>query len=360
MSVPKAEFFSNPPARHDSSLIRAMRNKESGWQLAPIALFVYNRPEHTRRTVESLRANIWAGQSDLFVFSDAAKKESAAAAVEAVRKFIRTIDGFKSVTVIERERNFGLANSVIAGTTQLCEAFGRLIAVEDDLLTSSDFLSFMNCALERYADEPKVFSVSGFNFAVGAPQQYPFDAFYSYRSSSLGWGTWKSRWQKADWLVSDYQQFSADRNQQQLFNRGGQDLSDMLASQMAGRIDSWAIRWAYTHFKQRGLALLSLRPRVFHIGADGSGTHTRKGSLRQSPLTCNLKSEFHFPRTVEIEPSLVSELHKLLRPSIARKIFRYLRRISPANKRFNSGANVQLDAEQSEAGKGLGSIVDQV
>ncbi len=358
MSVPEANSFMKPPAARDSSPPSVMLHKESGRQLAPIALFVYNRPEHTRRTVESLRANTLACQSDLFVFSDAAKKESATAAVEAVRKFIRTIDGFNSVTIIERERNYGLANSIIGGVSDVCNKFGRVVAIEDDLLTTADFLTFMNQALDRFADEPKIFSVSGFNFAIGAPEHYPFDAFYSYRSSSLGWGTWKSRWQKADWSVSDYNNFCADRNQQELFNRGGKDLSDMLASQMAGRIDSWAIRWAYTHFKQHGLALLSLRSRVFHIGADGSGTHTRRGSLRQSPLTCSSKTEFHFPRTLEVEPSLVSELQKLLRPSIARKIFRYLRRISRRAGGFNATTNVQLGAEQSEAGKGLGSIVD--
>jgi len=359
MSVPESNLFIDPSAARDSSPASVMSHKESVRQLAPIALFVYNRPEHIRRTVESLRANILARQSDLFVFSDAAKKESAAA-VEAVRKFIRTIDGFKSLTIIERERNCGLANSIIAGVSHVCNRFGRVVAIEDDLLTTADFLTFMNQALDRFADEPKIFSVSGFNFAIGAPQHYPFDAFCSYRSSSLGWGTWKSRWQKADWSVSDYNKFSADRNQQELFNRGGEDLSDMLASQMAGRIDSWAIRWAYTHFKQHGLALLSLRSRVFHIGADGSGTHTRRGSLRQSPLACSSKTEFHFPRTVEIEPPFASDMKKLLRPSIARKIFRYLRRISPATKRFNSDATVELRAEQLEAGKGLGSIVDQV
>src|SRR5258708_3848645 len=284
MSVPEANSFMNTPAARDSSPASVVSHKESVRQLAPIALFVYNRPEHTRRTVESLRANTLACQSDLFVFSDAGKKESAAA-VEAVRKFIRTIDGFNSVTIIERERNCGLANSIIAGVSHVCNEFGRVVAIADDLLTTADFLTFMNQALDRFADEPKIFSVSGFNFAVGAPQHYPFDAFCSYRSSSLGWGTWESRWQKADWSVSDYNGFSADRNQQELFNRCGEDLSDMPASQMTGRIDSWAICRAYTHFKQHGRALLSLRPKGFHHGAYVPGNPPATASLRQPPPT---------------------------------------------------------------------------
>src|SRR6266581_2559656 len=124
-------FSSNPSAGRDSSSALPVCHKESVRQLAPIALFVYNRPEHTRRTVEALRANHMAQQSDLFVFADAAKIESGAAAVGAVRKFIRAIDGFKSVTIIERERNLGLSKSVIRGVTQLCSEHGRVIAVED-------------------------------------------------------------------------------------------------------------------------------------------------------------------------------------------------------------------------------------
>ena len=293
-------------------------------ELAPIALFVYNRPEHTRRTVESLRANYLAPQSDLFVFADGAKNESAAAAVREVRKFIRTIDGFKSVTLIERDRNLGLANSVIAGITELCNKLGRVIAMEDDLLTTCDYLTFINQALERYEKEPRIFSVSGFNFGFSDSKYYPYDAFCFYRSSSWGWGTWKNRWEQADWNISDYDSFRIDKKRQRLFDRGGDDLSYMLALQMGGKIDSWAIRWAYTHFKQDALALLSFRPRVLNIGTDSSATHTRRKSAKQSPLTKECKSEFLYSDTLSLEKSFVLELQRSLRPSPARKLVRYL------------------------------------
>jgi len=313
-----------------------VRGNESAGRLAPIALFVYNRPAHTRRTVEALRANHLARQSDLFIFADAAKTEAGAATVAAVRQFIRAMDGFKSVTLIERERNFGLAVSVITGVTQLCEKFGRVIAMEDDLLTTPDFLTFMNQALDHYEAEPRVFSISGFNFALGDPKVYPYDAFFFYRSSSFGWGTWKDRWEKADWAVTDYGSFRNDKDQQRRFNRGGRDLSGMLEMQMAGRIDSWAIRWAYSHFKQDALALLSTRPRIYNIGSDGSGTNTRRGSFRQSPLTGEHKSEFQFPFPVAIEPDLAAELHTLLRPSFARQFVRWLPRIQWAMRSLQS------------------------
>jgi hypothetical protein len=294
-------------------------------ELAPIALFVYNRPEHTRRTVEFLRANELAQQSDLFVFADGAKNQSAAPAVEAVRKYIRTIDGFKSFTIIERERNLGLANSVINGVTQLCQEFGRAVAVEDDLLTAPDFLTFMNRALERYADEPRIFSVSGFNFAVDAPDFYPYDAFCSYRTSSWGWGTWKNRWEKARWSVPDYPHFRSDKSLQLLFNRGGDDLSRILALQMARRIDSWSIIWDYVHFQHDAVSLLSTISKVYNIGFDGSGVHCRREVLKQSSLIGQNVAGYRFPDTPEIDPRFATEIKRLHRVSAARKLAHYLK-----------------------------------
>jgi hypothetical protein len=293
-------------------------------ELAPVALFVYNRPEHTRRTVESLRANELAQRSDLFVFADGAKSEPAASAVREVRRFIHAIRGFKSVTVIERDRNFGLAGSVINGVTQLSNTFGRVIVMEDDLLTTPDFLEFMNRALGRYECETKILSVSGFNFALSVPEEYRYDAFCSYRSSSWGWGTWKDRWQTVDWDVSDYASFQADKSRRRLFNLGGQDLSRMLDLQMAGKIDSWAIRWAYAHFTKGGMALLSTVAKVKNIGLDGSGVHSRAGSAKQSELVFGGNSEYRFPHSVELDPRIVAEIQRTCRRSLPRKFVRYV------------------------------------
>jgi hypothetical protein len=295
--------------------------------LAPIALFVYNRPEHTQKTLHALLQNDLASRSDLFVFSDGARSESDVASVRRVRRCVRAIRGFRSETVIERNANCGLSKSILSGVTQLCSEYGRLIALEDDVLTTTDFLTFMNRALERYKDEPQIFSVSGFNFALNpaVAQRFPYDAFCFYRSSSLGWGTWNDRWQKTDWTVSDYHRFRVDKKQQEKFRRGGDDLPRMLRLQMAGKLNSWAIRWAYAHCQNDAFALLSLRPRVFHIGGDGSGTYTRRGALRQLPLTSESKSEFRFPDVLSPEPNFTNELQRLLRPSLLRKIVRSLR-----------------------------------
>lgn len=325
MLVPQANPLSNPSAERDGESLSPALHEQPDPLLAPIALFVYNRPEHTRRTVEALRANDLARQSDLFVFADGPKNDSGALAVKAVRDLMRTIDGFKSVTITERERNLGLSKSVISGVTQLCNEYGRAIAVEDDLLTAPDFLSFMNRALQRYALEPKIFSIGGFNFSLSVPEDYTYDAYCTYRSISWGWGTWKDRWEKADWNVPDYASFSRDKNQQRLFNRGGEDLTAMLALQMAGKIDSWSIRWDYVHFQHSALALLPVVSRVCNIGFDGTGIHCHHATMKQPVLADGCKREYRFPNTLEAERFFAAEIQRLHRTSFARKLVRYLR-----------------------------------
>jgi hypothetical protein len=304
-----------------------------GAKLAPIGLFVYARPEHTRQTLEALQANGLAHQSELFVFADGAKSELDIARVSAVRRLIRSIRGFKSVTVVEHQRNLGLSQSVISGVTQLCNEFGRAIAVEDDIITAPDFLTFLNCGLERYADESKAFSVCAFSPAIAKPKSYAYDAFWSYRFACWGWGTWKDRWNKADWEVEDYAEFSGNDQKRRRFNRGGDDLSWFLSLHMEGKIDSWDTIWAYTHCKHDALALVPVMSKVYNIGLDGSGTHCKRAPFEQQLLAGN-SSEDCFPPSVQVEPYFVAEIRRVHRASVARKLVRLVKRIGPKKKRF--------------------------
>ncbi|MBE0472148.1 MAG: glycosyltransferase, partial [Methyloprofundus sp.] len=133
-----------------------MKNK-----LAPIILFVYNRPWHTQQTVEALQNNLFADQSDLIIYSDAAKNDQACVQVQAVRDYIKTVDGFKSVKIIERDKNRGLAANIIDGVTEVVNQYGKIIVMEDDIVTSPAYLSFMNQALDFYQNENKVWHISG-------------------------------------------------------------------------------------------------------------------------------------------------------------------------------------------------------
>lgn len=180
-------------------------------RLAPIVLFVYNRPDHTRQTVEALQQNILADESELFIYSDAPKDTTSIKKVNLVRKYLMQVQGFKKVTLIFRERNWGVAKSIIDGVTTVVGKYSRVIVLEDDLVTSPFFLTYMNRALETYATDNRIMSISGYNHprrVMKFPRSYKNDVWLSLRNSSWGWGTWANRWGKVDWQVKDYETFS--------------------------------------------------------------------------------------------------------------------------------------------------------
>lgn len=240
---------------------------------APIVLFAYDRPDHARRTLEALAANEGAAESELFVYADGAKTADREESVQAVRAYLRSVTGFKSVTLIEREQNLGLANSVIGGVTEMLDRSPSVVVMEDDLLTSRNFLAFVNSALATYESRPDVFSVTGYNYPLEIPASYREDAYLSYRSSSWGWGTWRDRWSQVDWPVGDYDEFLQDAHAQEIFTRGGDDLQRILELQMAGEIDSWSIRFDYAHYKHDAFCVHPVVSKVQNIGFDGSGRH---------------------------------------------------------------------------------------
>lgn len=250
---------------------------------APIALFVYNRPAHTRQTVEALLANAESAQTALYIFSDAPRNVAAKLAVSEVRSYIRGIAGFKAVTIIERENNLGLAQSIIDGTTRLCEECGRVIVVEDDLVTSPHFLSYMNDALTRYKDEDRVMQVAGYMFPVNL--ELEDDALFLPFTSTWGWATWKRAWQYFDADGSGYQRLVEDRNLRHAFNlRGNYDYFRMLESQLRGKTNSWGIRWYLSIFLRDGLTLYPKKTLVRNFGFDGSGVNCVASSIEEKDI----------------------------------------------------------------------------
>ncbi|WP_016834374.1 glycosyltransferase family 2 protein [Herbaspirillum lusitanum] len=239
--------------------------------LAPIVLFVYNRPEHTRKAIESLQQNDLAGDSDLFIYSDAAKNELAGPAVQQVREYLKTISGFKSVTVVERSRNWGLARSIIDGASTLSSQFGRVIVLEDDLVTSRHFLRFMNEALTLYADDDRVISIHGYVSPVKGPLP---ETFFLRGADCWGWATWQRGWNE---FQPDSAQLLAELTRRKLTGTfdydGAYPHTNMLKMQMTGRVDSWAIRWHASAFLKDKLTLYPGKSLVANIGNDSSGTH---------------------------------------------------------------------------------------
>jgi len=257
---------------------------------APIALFVYNRPEHTALTVQALQRNVYAQESDLFIFSDAAKHAEHAQQVAEVRSYLRTINGFQSVTIVEREKNFGLAGSIINGVTSLIERFGHVIVVEDDLITSPYFLQYMNEALAKYEHEEKVISIHGYSYPTRLPLP---ETFFLRGADCWGWATWKRGWKLFE---PDSRTLLAELKRRNLTYQfdfdGAYHYTRMLKEQIAGRVDSWAVRWHASAFLAEKLTLFPGRSQVNNIGGDERATHTKslaefQRAVAQTPIVLN-------------------------------------------------------------------------
>jgi hypothetical protein len=239
---------------------------------APIALFVYNRPNHVRRTVDMLRANALASDSDLIVFSDAPKRSQAAPAVQAVRDYVSAITGFHSVRVVARDSNMGLAASITQGVSDVCAEYGRVIVLEDDLETSPHFLVFMNDALDLYADTPEVAAVSGFHLPSGTA--FP-ETFFQCDAECWGWATWDRAWSIYESDGGVLLNELRCRKMLRMFDQeGSYPYAKMLKDQIVGKNSSWAVRWRASVILKGMLTVYPGRTLVRNIGADGSGTHS--------------------------------------------------------------------------------------
>ena len=273
--------------------------------LAPICLFVYSRLPETKQTIESLQRNMLASESQLFIFSDGAKNSNSSDDVNAVRQYIRTISGFAGVTIYESEVNKGLANSIISGVTQIVNRFGRVIVLEDDLILSGNFLCFMNDALDFYENKKKVLNVSGYSFTLNYPADYKYDVAFSLRFASWGWAIWKDRWELIDWELKDYRSFRWNVLKLLKFSRGGSDLCQMLYRQMNGKIDSWAIRFDYHHYKYDYLDVFPVISKVKYNGFNTEATHTvKKCDTYDTSLDSSDQFAFSFSDDIRMDASI--------------------------------------------------------
>lgn len=261
--------------------------------LAPIVLFVYNRPTHTQKTLHALAENDLACESDLYIYSDAAKSVEDKLNVLAVRKLIKNIQGFKSVTIIEAEQNLGLASSIIQGVTHICEIHGRVIVLEDDLVVSSKFLEFMNAALDKYDLEKKVWHISGWNYPIdyhGLPS-----VFFWRAMSCWGWATWSDRWLHYTKKPNElFERYHSNRSWIKYFNLdGGYDFWSQVVDNVKGRKSTWAIFWFATIIEKKGLCLNPSITYVSNIGLDGSGENCVPTNMYDAALNMDMPESWN-------------------------------------------------------------------
>jgi len=284
--------------------------------IAPVVLFVYNRPYHTKKTIDCLLRNKYALESDLLIYSDASKNEKEFALVDSVRKYIKTIKGFKKIEIIERESNYGLANNIISGVSDVIKIYKKVIVLEDDLITSPFFLLYMNEVLNKYENNDKIFSVTGFSFKeqlLEFKKEYKYSVFFNIRPMSWSWGTWYNRWENIKWdLKEEYNELKINKKKRMLLNRGGTDLFYMLESQMNKVVDSWYVRWSYNAIMSRKYTVYPVTSYVLNHGHDGTGVHKsidKKGVFVNKEIC--MDSECKLMEEIEIDYDVVKNFNKV-------------------------------------------------
>jgi hypothetical protein len=266
---------------------------------SPIILFTYNRLWHTKQTVEALQNNLFAEQSNLFIFSDGPKTEKDEPKVKEVRKYLKTIKGFKNIEIIERDKNWGLANNIIDGVTKIVNEYGRIIVLEDDIVTSPYFLKYMNEALSKYEDKEKVMHVSGYMYPIkkeGLP-----DTFFLKPTSCWGWATWERAWKYFE-KTPEKQIKMLDKDQIKDFNlNNSYDYWSQVVLNYEGKLNTWAIFWYLSVYLNKGLSLHPRESLTKNIGTDGSGAHfTSKTNVFKTELS--FKDHWDFPEEIMEHP----------------------------------------------------------
>lgn len=275
--------------------------------LAPLIIFTYNRLDTLEFVIKNLQKNILADKTDLFIFSDYPKKEKDLENVNKVRDFLHSINGFKTINIIEREENYGLAKNIIEGVTDIINKYEKVIVLEDDLITSTNFLNFMNDSLEYYKNDKNIFAISGFCWNLPSLKDLNEDVFLAYRPASWGWATWKDQWKDVDWDIKDFETFIKDKKAIKKFNRGGMDMTRMLKHFKEGKNNSWAIRWAYSMSKQDKYCIYPKSSKIQNIGFGNDATHCTGEHIHITNLDGSENINFKFSKNLTINKKLLKE-----------------------------------------------------
>ena len=271
---------------------------------APIVLFVYNRAHHTAQTIAALQANSLARQSDLIIYADGPKKPEHADKIGEVRNLISGVSGFKTVEIRASDSNKGLANSITEGVTKVVNQYGKIIVLEDDIVVSPTFLNYMNDALDYYHDNHKIWHVAGWNYPMELETDQ--DIFFYRLMQCWGWATWADRWahfeKDIDSILANY-----DKPMRKRFNIDGYDrVWNQVVASKKGKINTWAVFWYATIFKQDGLCVCPSKSFVQNVG-HGDGEHCKdENKLDNKHL--NIKKQLHFSDDLTEDAAILAQI----------------------------------------------------
>lgn len=282
--------------------------------LAPIALFVYNRPEHTLKTLKSLKNNTLADMSILYIYLDKNKNSKDKQAVLKVKEIINEENWCRTVKIVEREENFGLYKNIVNGINDIVNSHNKVIVLEDDLLTSPTFLEYMNMGLNLYEKKRQVFAINGYMFPIQLENTALRKAGFLPLTSTWGWATWLDRWQLFEYDLCNKKHIENNKELKQRFNFGGYDYYKMLENK-----NSWGIKWYYTMFEYNGLCLFPYKSLIDNIGHDGSGVHCKNDDKREQ-IIINDTLINEFPNNEMIDFELFDHVNKYYKAELVGEI----------------------------------------
>ncbi|WP_428087111.1 hypothetical protein [Candidatus Thioglobus sp.] len=291
--------------------------------LAPIGVSTYSRVNHLKQTIESLQKNTLAKESELYIFSDAARPGDEKK-VKKVRDYIYTIDRFKKVHIIERESNSRVFNNR-DGIRQLLDEHGKIIFMEEDIVTAPGYLQFMNDALEFYKNKEGVFSVTGYMPPINIPLEYSADVIAMYRFNGWGFGIWKNRYKELiNTNILDIDLTKIDRKK---MDAHGSDIYYMLKKVCSGALDALDVRAMYLGYLNDYITIHPKKSLVRNIGHDGSGLHCGVSNKFDHDVLWNKTKDFEFVISPQVDKEIISSNFKFRSLTVKRRVADFARKI---------------------------------
>lgn len=282
--------------------------------LAPVILFGFNRAEHMERVLKALSENTYAKESDIIIFIDKPvntdiknieRNEEVLALIERERHNI--IASFKNVIINIASEHKGCKNSIVEGIGEVIHKYGKAIMVEDDILTSKDFLELMNAMLDFYESDKRVFTVGGYSEPFRSLRDYDKDVYALYRASSWGWATWTDRFDTIDFHLD--KSALKDKETFKRLKLGGTEMQGLIKNEILGLSDAWDVQLAYAHAKQDKISIFPKITRAYNIGLDNSGVHCTDAS-EQAKEQQELQDPMPFKlEKVDIDKKIARELY---------------------------------------------------
>lgn len=294
---------------------------------APVVVYTYTRLAHLKRTVAALRANHLASKTDIFIVSDGPKNEEAKSSVRDLRNYVDSIDGFNSVNRIYREKNIGIFQSVLQAEQPLISDYGRLITIEDDIVTSANFLDFINAGLDYHEASDNIYTISGYCHPIEISTNHEFDSWKCPWFCPWGYGIWKKKYDQIDLHKNPIYEISSNKDLFKILKESGDFFIDTLYSDVLGGISATDARICGQMLQKNLHTVMPTKSKVLNIGCDGSGVNSGIADRFDVALDEGVQRSFVFSDAeYDINNDIVQRYLKFMNGGFLKKTHRQILR----------------------------------